>query len=430
MGPRIGVFLWVLIAGFLPSAVATDSAAASACSGSRTFVSVDSADHATRSFSTRIRDRRPTVCRRGRLVVRLPRLRGAEVIRRGRPVRTGERLENVALNGRWVAWRTSWAGRRGVLSVGRVRAGRPVAVRRTPMPRLAEHDGPGHLVLGADGATFWLLCARSHRRDGVHVWLPGARPTTVARGRELGGLHVIDDRTLVAEAADGLRLVAYRPPQPGTCPRLERGRWRPLADLQVARIRGVTRLSDDARLQLLVACDPTSGRDLVVEGFIADSDGGTTPGYVIRSGALLITEPVSSGRYYGITRVRDLASGQVWSAEGGVVPPGVVPPDTGTKVSKGHYWTTAVVAKPGAVGWFESGGDANDRRIWLSDAAGTRVVGHRDDAKFFLWSGQPPVFRGLRFQADRLAWDTPMAETVAVPVIATADSPFGVLDFR
>jgi hypothetical protein len=372
--------------------------------------------------------RRPYLCAGRTALARLPRLR------------TGERLVGVSANGDRVAWRLARSARSGRVSVGRIRHGRIVGVRSTPTAatgRLRRRDGRITVTPGGDAA--WALQAGNGRRGVTRLWAwpRDGRPRRLRLPADRRGwvstILLADDQHLFLDTRTAP--LTYAPPRPSTCPRLATGTWRAAGSWRVAVVGGFTvGLDVTDTTNLLLVCDPASGRLRHVEAMQASGDPACSVHdpveRVAAHGPWLLLERRLTYRgpqcYRDEVRtvVVDTRTGTTAPADGGIAGPGIVPapgdPPPGGVLQPADasgLWPAAVVA-PGALAWAQRErphSPGGRRPLMLSDAAGTRRVGTVTTPSLALDSE-------LRWTEDGVARSVPVAPAAGwTPVVASLD---------
>lgn len=313
------------------------------------------------------RTRAAALCRGTELLARLPRP----------DPRT--RFTGLSANGRYVAWRTSGPGRRGSLSVGRLRGRRIVAVRRTSNGALrADRRSNGRILVMPDGTAAWSLPDRG--RAGVWLWPRGTAARRVGLYAEREALdtsvnvRIVDDRHVLL--LDQGLIARYGPATPGRCPEptaatpFDLGSWRLFSVTDPGDEGGTTTVSSTS----YVACDPAVGDYVKVFGddSFTNSQYGqdeTRTRRMVRTANVVVSELVNLEGTATGAGVHVVGDDRRHEVGGALLLPGGPAPKDGANL--------AVV--PGAVAWVQPSAQGRGvPEVWLSDANGTRAVGTAD----------------------------------------------------
>jgi hypothetical protein len=384
--------------------------------------------------------RNALLCSDGRQRARLPTL--------GRREYVGA----VSVNGSYVAWSVQARGTRGRVNVARVKNTKLLARHST---RVATGTGDalntGAFIVHPNGTVAWSLRARAKPIGAV--WRRGHAPVSFDDGVPDGPLPIaprpefygfavaiIDDRNVLLEGGATLR--AYRPPAPGSCPKLSVGRWRDLGGWQIADIGGIGDEGPEQTdtLDRSAVCDPARGRYLDI-ATVQDHNGKGNSGRTrfsttARNGRWLLRSVIGADDDLGESAVTitDSTTGERHVAGGNLkvagVPHATEVPNTKDWSQREPRWQTGAVTTPGAIAWIERDApfQSNGRdTVWLSDQNGTRIVG--DVPSRSLITESPSYVRryiaGLTIQGDILSWSID-GTTHTVPVVPTVGEPYAI----
>jgi hypothetical protein len=359
---------------------------------------------------------------------------GGRLARLPRPDRRA-RLTGASVNGRYVAWRTSGPGARGTLRVGRVRGGSVVAVRTTTNAALRRSTvRSGRLLVMPDGTTAWSL--PENGRAGVWLWPSGRGPRRIASLSAADVLdtsvdvRILDDRNVLLPGPG--RVVRYGPATPGVCPRAYAAPSFALGPLRLATVGVYTSSGNVTEVaELTAVCDTKIGAYRSVYASTRSSSspygvGLETAVRTYRTAGVVVTLVASSSgpgttveRYHTVVHRFD---GSAFPSDGSYLGRDAIAAiDPATFDGGPPALPQGARMVPGAVAWVAT----SDRlhvsgKVWLADAAGTRVVG-----------GIPPTAVGkpedatLRLDPGALTW-LDGTQRRSVPVAPVPGDPLDV----
>lgn len=323
---------------------------------------------------------------------RLELCEGRGLIAVGPSVPKETKVGGLSLSGDRIAWRTWRPGRRGVVSIGRVVGRRITGVRTASAPVLPRSQAVnGRILVTPAGTAAWSLETKG--RAAVWLW-PHDRPVRQLtlpgdRRRTPGGwdVRIVDDRHVLLGRTE--TVLRYGPTTPGSCPVPVGATDVPFAGGRLVRVpEAVFRQSTDvARWSHTLLCDPAAGDYIDMHasrssgGKYGESSGADALAALSTAGVLVHVDAANAYGAPMLSTVVVRATRQTTVASGGVADttaPASAPP---LALSLNAPTRIGLAIVPGVVAWIAAAParfDSDvpkDRRVWLADAAGARIVG-------------------------------------------------------